>query len=174
MTKNKTETNKEAENILPEKQHNFNFRLEERRDRNNSIGQLECDNREKNTGIETVRLSHHTNPYLFFSLWGVGVYGSAFWGFFWLSEHPTFYAHLYAINIACFIVMAFDKSFARAGSQRVPESLLYCLSALGGTIGVLLAAKVFRHKTRKAKFQLILGVILVLQIVALTTFMQQL
>jgi uncharacterized membrane protein YsdA (DUF1294 family) len=58
-------------------------------------------------------------------------------------------------SIAAFAVYRVDKSAARDGSWRTPESTLHILSLLGGWPGAMIAQKVLRHKSRKASFQLV-------------------
>lgn len=51
-----------------------------------------------------------------------------------------------------FVLYAIDKSAARKGDQRVPESTLHAISLVGGWPGALCAQQLFRHKTRKMSF----------------------
>lgn len=48
---------------------------------------------------------------------------------------------------------ALDKSAARSGGQRTPESRLHLLSLLGGWPGAILAQQLLRHKSSKASFR---------------------
>jgi len=63
--------------------------------------------------------------------------------------------------------MGLDKSFARSGSPRVPEMVLYTLAALGGSAGIIIGSHFFRHKSRKAVFQLTLLLIVCVHLYAL-------
>lgn len=56
------------------------------------------------------------------------------------------------LSLITFCVYGMDKSAAKRGKQRVPESTLHLLSLLGGWFGALLGLKVFRHKTKKRRF----------------------
>lgn len=56
-------------------------------------------------------------------------------------------------SLLCFILYWLDKSAARRGRWRTPESQLHWLALLGGWPGALLAQHAFRHKSRKAAFQ---------------------
>ena len=56
------------------------------------------------------------------------------------------------INVWTFCVFGIDKYFARSGKRRVPESRLWCLVWLGGSLGAWVAMWVFRHKTQHKKF----------------------
>ena len=48
-----------------------------------------------------------------------------------------------------------DKSAAREGRWRIPESRLHLLALMGGWPGAWLAQRTLRHKTRKQPFQTI-------------------
>ena len=56
------------------------------------------------------------------------------------------------VNFWTFCVFGFDKYCARSGRRRVPESRLWCLVWLGGSLGAWVAMWVFRHKTLHKKF----------------------
>lgn len=76
-------------------------------------------------------------------------------------------ALLGGINAALFCACGFDKSGAGLGTTRIPEKVLYGFAALGGSLGLLLGMAFFRHKTKKARFQFVLAVILVAQLALL-------
>lgn len=56
------------------------------------------------------------------------------------------------ISIFVFILAGYDKYLARKNKRRIPENTLFFLEAIGGTIGLLLAMLLFRHKTSKTSF----------------------
>lgn len=58
-----------------------------------------------------------------------------------------------AISLSCFVAYAIDKSAARRGNWRTPESTLLLLGLCGGWPGGLLAQQWLRHKTSKTSFQ---------------------
>ena len=62
--------------------------------------------------------------------------------------------YMLVINIIAMLSIAFDKSAARNGEERVRESSLMLLAFLGGSPGMLLAMYVFHHKTKKKKFKI--------------------
>lgn len=72
-------------------------------------------------------------------------------------------AYLAAINLAAFVVMAWDKACARQGVRRIPERTLLTLAAAGGSPGAIAAQRALRHKTRKQPFARQLGLILAVQ-----------
>lgn len=57
------------------------------------------------------------------------------------------------LNQITFTAYYFDKTAAINNRQRIPESTLLALGLLGGWPAALLAQQIFRHKTRKIKFQ---------------------
>ena len=77
------------------------------------------------------------------------------------------YLGLYVLVMGAvtFFVYGADKKKAARGQWRIPESMLLALALAGGSIGALLAMRVFHHKTRKPKFSVGVPIILVLQIV---------
>ncbi len=74
---------------------------------------------------------------------------------------------LAAANIATFFLFGTDKLIAGSGVFRAPENVLLATAFLGGSLGALLGIHIFRHKTRKAGFQLIIALALILHTVAL-------
>lgn len=57
-----------------------------------------------------------------------------------------------SINVLTVLVYALDKSAARNGQQRTPESHLHLISLIGGWPGAWLAQQLLRHKSSKAAF----------------------
>ena len=80
---------------------------------------------------------------------------------------PFILALLLLINLITFIVFGYDKQLAKNREDRVSEKSLFLLMLFGGTIGGLLAMLVFRHKTNKNSFKLMVFGIIILQIVLL-------
>lgn len=68
------------------------------------------------------------------------------------------------VNIAGFAAMGIDKSRARRKVWRIPESSLFFIALIGGSIGSLLGMYGFRHKTRHWYFVWGMPAILVLQV----------
>ena len=63
------------------------------------------------------------------------------------------------VSLATFCVYGWDKRQAVRNAQRVPEKTLHLLAVFGGWPGALLAQYVFRHKNRKASFQIVFWLI---------------
>ena len=61
---------------------------------------------------------------------------------------------LYAgASMLCFAFYAIDKSAARAGRDRISESMLLSLGFVGGWPGAIVAQQLLRHKTAKRAFR---------------------
>lgn len=87
------------------------------------------------------------------SLIGVVVVGLALT---WLTNWQPYFLWLVTSSLVLFLLYGFDKAQARSQGSRVPESLLHSLALLGGFAGGWLGRAVFRHKTRKRIFTLVL------------------
>lgn len=68
------------------------------------------------------------------------------------------------INCISFIVMGVDKHKARKRAWRIPESTLFVLALIGGSLGSILGMHLFHHKTRHWYFLYGMPAILILQI----------
>ena len=75
--------------------------------------------------------------------------------------------YLLIINSITFFVFGYDKWSSGLNKRRVPERTLFFLVLVGGTIGGLGAMQVFRHKTNKTSFILVVYGILIFQLVLL-------
>ena len=78
---------------------------------------------------------------------------------------PEFLAAGYvaASSLVAFTAMAIDKHRAKTGQWRIPERTLLTLAAVGGSIGVMTAQRLLRHKTWKEPFRTHLRIIIGLQ-----------
>ncbi|WP_278959575.1 DUF1294 domain-containing protein [Aquipseudomonas alcaligenes] len=66
------------------------------------------------------------------------------------------------VSLFSFCQYWLDKQHAQKGRWRTPENSLHIAELAGGWPGALLAQQVFRHKTRKASFQLVFWAIVAL------------
>lgn len=73
--------------------------------------------------------------------------------------------YLFFINLLTMLISWVDKRAAVKDKQRTPESTFMMLSIMGGSLGMLLSMRFFRHKTRKPKFTLGVPLIMALQVV---------
>lgn len=69
------------------------------------------------------------------------------------------------LNFAMFSIVGYDKYRARKNKRRIPENTLFSLAFLGGSIGLLLAMLLFRHKTSKMSFIIKFAAIISIQAV---------
>ncbi len=69
-----------------------------------------------------------------------------------------------ACSLYGIVAMGWDKRQAKKQKRRIAEKHFYCVAAIGGSVGVLAAMYLWRHKTYKRKFQLPVYSIFVLQI----------
>lgn len=81
-----------------------------------------------------------------------------------LTYWPGVMVYLILINMTAYAAMGIDKSRARQQAWRLPESTLFLLALLGGSIGAIAGMHVFRHKTRHFLFSAGLPLILILQL----------
>lgn len=70
-----------------------------------------------------------------------------------------------AVNLISFTMMGIDKKRAQKHVFRIPESTLFVLAAIGGSIGSNAGMYLFHHKTRKWYFAYGMPVILAIQVV---------
>jgi uncharacterized membrane protein YsdA (DUF1294 family) len=84
-----------------------------------------------------------------------------------LWQVPAWPAMLYAgASAVCFLFYAIDKSAARVGRWRTPESTLLLLGLCCGWPGAILAQQWLRHKTSKTSFQLAFWATVILNMAA--------
>ena len=71
------------------------------------------------------------------------------------------------VNLLGFYTMYADKLRAKKRAFRIPESTLFAIALIGGSIGCIAGMYVFRHKTRHWYFVYGMPLILILQIVGI-------
>lgn len=86
--------------------------------------------------------------------------------FQWLWENPIYFLWIYLgiITLVTFASMGIDKRWAKKGKRRVPESTLFLMALIGGSVGGVVGTYVFRHKTKHKSFVIGFPLILVLQV----------
>jgi uncharacterized membrane protein YsdA (DUF1294 family) len=75
------------------------------------------------------------------------------------------FVYFLIVNSTAFLVAGYDKYLALNNKFRITEKMLFAIAFCGGSIGLLLAMLIFRHKTSKTSFILKFGGIVFLQIV---------
>lgn len=71
------------------------------------------------------------------------------------------------INIVAIAVYGWDKLCAIRKWWRVPEMTLLAIAFFGGSVGAILAMRLFRHKTLHLKFKYGVPFIFILQVAGL-------
>ena len=71
---------------------------------------------------------------------------------------------LLLINILALLLTWVDKRRAVKRGWRIPESRLILTAVLGGSVGLYLGCRLFRHKTKHAKFMVGVPLILLFQV----------
>lgn len=78
---------------------------------------------------------------------------------------PWLVAPAYLVmSLLTFCAYAFDKSAAMNRRWRTTEQTLHLLSLFGGWPGALIAQRLFHHKSKKAGFQAVFGLIVLLHL----------
>lgn len=74
-------------------------------------------------------------------------------------------AYIAVISLVSVIVCIYDKVISKKNrvELRIPEKTLLILSALGGSVAMLITMQIIHHKTKHAKFMIGIPVIIVLQ-----------
>jgi uncharacterized membrane protein YsdA (DUF1294 family) len=70
------------------------------------------------------------------------------------------------MSLISIVVCIYDKKISKKNKVelRIPEKVLLILSALGGSVAMLVTMLITRHKTKHVKFMLGIPVIIVLQV----------
>ena len=64
------------------------------------------------------------------------------------------------INAVAFFMYGADKYFAKKDMWRISEKALLGVAAVGGAFGAFLGMETFRHKTKHAKFTVLVPVLM--------------
>lgn len=83
-----------------------------------------------------------------------------------------FSIYFIVINIGTFLVMLEDKNRAINQRFRIPEKVLFLLTILGGSLGILAAMRFIRHKSNKNSFKITITLIVMLQISLLYIYLK--
>ena len=86
-----------------------------------------------------------------------------------LSElYVPFILFAAGMNAVSFLAFWLDKRYAVRQKWRIKESTLFAISILFGALGAVLGMLLFRHKTKKPGFVVLLPILALLQIVIVT------
>lgn len=80
-----------------------------------------------------------------------------------------FLAYILVMSVISVIVCIWDKKISKKNKVelRIPEKVLLILSALGGSVAMLVCMLLIRHKTKHVKFMLGIPLIIILQALAI-------
>ncbi len=93
------------------------------------------------------------------SLIAAVVVGFALFALLWLwLQWSPFLAWVVGWSVPTFALYGIDKRQAMSDGWRIPEALLHAMALAGGVIGAWAGRLVFRHKTRKPIFLVVLVV----------------
>ena len=74
--------------------------------------------------------------------------------------------YYYAVlNLLTFFLYLLDKRRAKKHRRRIRETTLLAFSMLGGALGAFFAMQIFRHKTEKPLFQVLVPLSLALHLI---------
>ena len=79
----------------------------------------------------------------------------------------AFAAYAFAINLAGFLAMAWNKESAQNKIWPLPQRLLLALALVGGAIGIIAGLRILRHNTGKDAFRIYLRMIVIVQFTVL-------
>ena len=90
-----------------------------------------------------------------------------------LEELSAFLPALYGVaSLLAFVIYAKDKSAAKQGKWRTPESHLHLINLLGGWPGGLMAQTYLRHKSSKTSFLVVFWITVLVNMLALTCYLE--
>ena len=73
--------------------------------------------------------------------------------------------YIIVINIIGFFICFIDKQKALYNKYRIKEKTLFLISLIGGCVGFYLGMILFRHKTKKLKFILLIPLFIVIWVI---------
>ena len=82
------------------------------------------------------------------------------------------FGYILVMSIVAFCVCGADKFAAQRQKSRVPEKVLFLLSALGGRVGMYLGMFTFRHKTKHWYFVVGIPAIILVQAALILYFIR--
>lgn len=76
-----------------------------------------------------------------------------------------FYLYLIIINLIAVVMTCYDKHCAQTDKWRIKEKTLFAIAALGGSLGMYVAMRTIRHKTKHNSFMIGIPAIIIAQII---------
>ncbi len=76
------------------------------------------------------------------------------------------------INILAFLIYYIDKINSVKNKRRVSEKTLLFLAFVGGSFGAYFSMNIFRHKTKKIKFKLLIPLLIFIHLFLLINYIK--
>jgi uncharacterized membrane protein YsdA (DUF1294 family) len=109
-------------------------------------------------------IAHQPRPRRVFGVTTLVAAAALSLGLFMLIPSAPLLAWLIAINLVTLLTYGYDKAIAGGAQMRVPEAVLLGLALIGGSAGAFVGMLLFRHKVSKPAFLVPFGLIVVLQV----------
>lgn len=77
-----------------------------------------------------------------------------------------FYIYLILVNLTGFGLMSIDKYKAKKGKLRIQELTFIFIAFIGGSIGILFAMVIFKHKISKKNFSIGIPILYIFNVIA--------
>lgn len=87
-----------------------------------------------------------------------------------LMDSTSLVYYILGVNIITFLLMGIDKRKAIKKQYRIPERTFWVLALLGGSIGIVVGMRLFRHKTKHRNFYIGVPILLIIQFFLLIYF----
>ncbi|WP_311525915.1 DUF1294 domain-containing protein [uncultured Parvimonas sp.] len=84
-----------------------------------------------------------------------------------LNNYKLLISIIFMMNLISFTIFYIDKRKAIKGKNRISENSLLLSAFLFGSIGAFLSMQIFRHKTQKLKFKILVPLFFALQVVCI-------
>ena len=84
-----------------------------------------------------------------------------------LNNYKLLISIIFIMNLISFTIFYIDKRKAIKGKNRISENSLLLSAFLFGSIGAFLSMQIFRHKTKKLKFRILVPLFFALQVVCI-------
>lgn len=84
-----------------------------------------------------------------------------------LYNYKLLISIIFIMNLISFTIFYIDKRKAIEGKNRISENCLLLSALLLGSIGAFLSMKIFRHKTKKLKFRMLVPLFFVVKVLIL-------